>query len=252
MAKDTLIELVQDILSDSDGDEINSISDTIEGQQCATVIRRIYQDIIETYDLQGTETAFKLEASGDADLPTLMRVPSDISDVYEVRYNTSIDAIPIYTVIPYTTPSDFLTRVANNDSSQPNYQDMIEPEGGFTLSIRNDQAPSMWTSFDGGDTLLFNSFDSDVDSTLQTSKTQCLGRKRFDLVIADTTVIDLPEQLQQLLYNEAREMFFELYKDGAPRAVNERARYSRMKMKERHTKFEAPPIERLPDYGRKK
>ena len=66
MAKDTLIELVQDILSDSDGDEINSISDTIEGQQCATVIRRIYQDIIETYDLQGTETAFKLEASGDA------------------------------------------------------------------------------------------------------------------------------------------------------------------------------------------
>lgn len=251
MAKQTLLQMVQDILSDSDGDEVNSISDTLEGTQCAKVIRSVYRDIVEEYELQATEVAFQLTASGDNTLPTLMTVPTHISEITEIQYNKTTGTVPEFTTVGWIEPSEFLKRVSNNDSSQSNYQNMTDPDTGFVYSIRNDLAPSCWTSFDGGDTLIFDSFDSDVDTTLQSSKTQCLGRQRFDLTIADTTTVDLPEQQQQLLYNEARELFFELYKDGAPRGVNERARFSRMRMKERQVKFKTPPIDRLPDYGRK-
>jgi hypothetical protein len=252
MAKQTLLEMVQDLLSDSDGDEINSISDTIEGQQAATVIRQCYRDIVETYDLQAIEVAFQLSASGTSARPTHMTVPSEIFDITVVRYDTRLDGDPpAYTTIGYVTPEEFLDAVSNNDSTATYYQNVTDPETNFVLSIRNNKAPGMWTSLDGGDTLIFDSFDSDVDSTLQTSKNQCLGRKRNDLTIADTSTIDLPEQLQQLLYNDARELYFDLYKEGAPRKVGEKARYSRMKAKERKTKIATPASLNLPDYGRK-
>lgn len=253
MAKPTLLEMVQDILSDIDGDEVNDISDTIESSQIATVIRNVYRSIVEEYDLMAIEVAFQLQASTTSARPTHMTVPSSVFDVKSIRYDVRTDVLikPQYREIPYATKEDFLNRVSNNDSAEANYQNVTDPESGFVLSIRNDTAPSMWTTFDGGDTIIFDSFDNTVDSTLQSSKTQCLGSKRNDLSLASTSTIDLPETMQQLVYNEAREMCMELYKDGAPRKVNEATRRSKMKAKERRNKIDLPPSMNLPDYGRK-
>jgi hypothetical protein len=253
MAKPTLLELVQDILSDIDGDEVNDISDTIEATQVANVIRNTYRSIVEEFDLSAIEVAFQLEASGTSTRPTHMTIPSSIFDVKSIRYDvrTAVADPPRYVEIPYATKAEFLDRTSNNDSDDATYQDVTDPESGFVLSIRNNQAPSMWTTLDGGDTLIFDSFNSAVDSTLQTAKTQCLGSKRNDLTLASTSTIDLPETMQQLVYNEAREMCMELYKDGAPRKVNEASRRSKMKAKERQNKIDLPRSINLPDYGRK-
>lgn len=252
MAKPTLLEMVQEILSDIDGDEVNDIGDTIEATQIATVIRNTYRSIVEEFDLQAIEAAFQLQASGTSTRPTHMSIPSDIFDVKLVRYDTrKSGGTPQYTEMPYVPPKEFLIRTSNNDSASAVYQDVTDPESGFILSIRNNRAPSMWTTLDGGETLIFDSFDSSVDSTLQTSKTQCLGSKRNDLTLASTSVLSLPETMQQLVYNEAREMCMELYKDGAPRKVNEASRRSKMKAKERRNKVDLPPAINLPDYGRK-
>ena len=42
MAKMTLLAMVQDILNDMDGDEVNSISDTVEAEQVAQIIKTTY------------------------------------------------------------------------------------------------------------------------------------------------------------------------------------------------------------------
>jgi hypothetical protein len=253
MAKPSLLEIVQDLLSDMDADEVNSISDTLEAQQVATVVRNVYRGIVEEYDLQSIECAFQLEASTSSARPTHMTVPSSVFNVTRIRYNTagSGAASPAYTEIPYTTPSDFLDLTSNNDSDAADYQDVTDPGSGFVLSICNNRAPSVWTTFDGGTTLIFDAFNSSVDSTLQSSKTQCIGDKRNDLTITDAALVELPETMHQLLYNEAREICFELYKDGAPRKINETARISRMKAKERKNKVRTPARLTLPDYGRK-
>lgn len=253
MPKPTLLDFTQDILSDIDGDNVNDITDTIESAQIATVIRNVYRSLVEEFDLQSIEVAFQLEASATATRPTHMTVPSAVFDVKTVRYNrhTLGATAAQYDTIPYSTPSQFLELVSNNDSSSASYVAVTDPDSGFVLSIRNNQAPGTWTSFDGGETLVFDSFDSAVDNTLQTSKTQCLGSKRNDISLDSAAIIDLPETMSQLVYNEAREMCMDLYKDGAPRKVNEAARRSKMKAKERRNKIDIPPHINLPDYGRK-
>jgi len=251
--KPTLLEIVQDLLSDMDADEVNSLGDTLEAMQVATVIRNIYRSIVEEYDLQAIEKAFQLTASGDNTLPTHMTVPSAIFDVTLVRYNTATSgtSTPAYNELFYAEPHDFLNRVSNNDAASANYQSVTDPNSGFVFAVGATRAPSIWTTFDGGTTLVFDSFDSAVDTTLQSSKTQCLGKQRNDLTIDDSSTLELPETMHQLVYNEAREMCFEMFKDGAPRKVNEATRISRMKAKERKNKVATPARLTLPDYGRR-
>jgi len=46
MAKMTVLEIVQDILNDIDGDEVNSIDDTLESEQVAQIVKSTYDAII--------------------------------------------------------------------------------------------------------------------------------------------------------------------------------------------------------------
>ena len=64
MAKDTLLEIVQDILSDADGDEVNSISDPVESEQCAKILRNEFKTIVDEFDIKMQETLIQLTASG--------------------------------------------------------------------------------------------------------------------------------------------------------------------------------------------
>jgi hypothetical protein len=48
--KKTLLEMTQDILNDMDSDEVNSISDTVEAQQVANIIKTCYNEMISNRD----------------------------------------------------------------------------------------------------------------------------------------------------------------------------------------------------------
>jgi hypothetical protein len=49
--KRTLLEMVQSILSDMDSEDVNSISDTNEAEQIASVIEDTYYNIISARDI---------------------------------------------------------------------------------------------------------------------------------------------------------------------------------------------------------
>ncbi len=46
--KYTLLEIVQEILSDMDSDEVNSIDDTTESEQVATIVKSTYLSMMLT------------------------------------------------------------------------------------------------------------------------------------------------------------------------------------------------------------
>ena len=46
MAKMTLLEITQDIMSDMDSDNVNSINDSVEALQVAQVVKTTYYNII--------------------------------------------------------------------------------------------------------------------------------------------------------------------------------------------------------------
>lgn len=86
MAEQTLLEMTQDVLSSLDSDEVNSISDTTESLQVATIIKNKYYDILTRGDLPAQEVLLQLTASGDATLPTLMYIPDGVTKIDWIKY----------------------------------------------------------------------------------------------------------------------------------------------------------------------
>lgn len=87
--KQTLLELTQDILSNLSSDEVNSISDTAESLQVATIIKQKYFDIISRSDLTKQYQLFQLNPSLDETSPVLMFVPDGIGKLEYIKYFNS-------------------------------------------------------------------------------------------------------------------------------------------------------------------
>lgn len=203
MAKLTLLDMVQDILSDLDSDEVNSISDTTEALQVAQIIKTSYSDLMTRKYQPHLKTLFKLESTTSS-TPSHMKLPVDISEVTVVNYDrrTSTQTTPQYQEIKYMEPEDFLvfTNARNTDNSSV---DLITDISGVGIKIVNNSSPLHWSSFDD-EYLVFDGYDSAVESNLQNSKTQILGYREPSLVLADITVPDLPSEAFPYLLSEAK------------------------------------------------
>jgi hypothetical protein len=160
MAKMTLLEIVQDILSDMDGDEVNSINDSVEALQVAQIIKTTYYTIIDGKDFPWLKELFQLNTSGTSSRPTYMSLPTDIIDLDWIKYNVrkSTDTKNIYKKMVYKTPEEFLEITDSRDSSSSNIMVQSDPSG-IKINIFTDRAPAYFTSFDD-EVLVFDAYDS--------------------------------------------------------------------------------------------
>lgn len=207
MEKMSLIEMVQNILSSMDSDDVNSLSDTVEAQQVAMVIRETYRAILTTRDWPHTRRLVKLQPSGRADLPTHMKLDDDVKSIEFVKYNTSLTKKRTYVDVCYLDVDDFLRNLNALDNTASNIVTVADPASGILLSIRSDIAPTYYTSFDD-ETIVFNSFNSTVDTTLQKSKTQVFGYVYPEWTHLDNFVPDLPASAFPLLLEESKSRCF--------------------------------------------
>ena len=251
MPKMTLLAMVQDILNDIDGDEVNNIADTIEAQQIAQVVKTTYFNIIENgRDWPHLDQLFQLEA-GTVALPVYMKLPDDVQDVKWVKYNKKQagDAYDRMALVTYKTPEEFMELLDGrvNDVTQVT---QVTDASGVVLNIRNDAAPTYYTCFDN-EYLVFDSYDSAVDATnLQASKSQCFGRRVPTFSITDTFEPDLPGNMFAYLLAEAKATCFINYKQ----TQNPKAEQTALTHKRRMSQS-AWRVKRgitYPDFGRHK
>lgn len=207
MDKMTLLEIVQNILSSMDSDDVNSINDTAESEQVAMVVRETYRAILTNRDWPHTKRLVKLQASGSAALPTHMKLLDDVKRIDFVKYNTSTTSQRIYKDIIWAEVDDFLRRLNVLDNTKSNVVSVIDPASQITLSIRSDLAPTYFTSFDD-ETIVFDSFDSTVDTTLQENKTQVYGFVYPAWVHEDNAIPVLPTSAFTLLLEESKSRCF--------------------------------------------
>lgn len=215
MAKMTLLEMTQDILSDMDSDEVNSINDSVESLQVAQIIKTTYYNIIDGRDYDFLYELFQLENSGTTNRPTHMKLPETIIDLKYIKYNTrsSTDTKDIYTKVKYLMPEDFMDLVDKRDSSKSDVT-VVTDTTGISINIKNDKAPEYFTSFDD-EYLVFDSYDSNLESTLVNSKTQCHGKRSVAFNIIDSFTPDLPAQMFSYLLAEAKSVSFATLKQMA-------------------------------------
>lgn len=205
MANWTLLRIVQDVLSDLDSDEVNSISDTAEALQVANIVRSTLRTMLSSRNWPHTRRTLRLTSYGGSSYPTHMVLPDNVKEVISLNYNkiktgeTKLRYKPVY----WKEPDEFI-RYTNNRNNDNSNVDIITDPSGVQLLILNDKAPEYYTSFDDTN-IVMDSYDSAVDSNLQQSKTQLLAYINLDdLEIDDDAVPDLPEESFMALVEEVK------------------------------------------------
>lgn len=245
----TLLDIVQEILSDLDADNVNSINDTDEAYQVARIVQNTYYDLVGNRTIPELEELTKLDSLGDNTRPTYLKLPGDVVSLVTFEYNISDDANDVsFRDIKYKEPRDFLSWLKIKNNEDINTQTMLDINGGTTLIIRNNRMPTCFTSFDDLH-IVCDSFKSDVEDTLQSSKTRALVKKIPTFNLTDTYTPDLDHTHFRFLVNEAKSTALAILQKTVNPKVEQTARRQRVfSQNDKHRARSNRP--NRPDYGR--
>lgn len=228
MSKRSLLDMVKEILSDMDSDEIESIDDTVESEQVVSILKSSYYAMMSNRDWPHLRRSIQITGLGDTTKPTHMKLQDGIKQMDFINYNKvkSGETRKRYERIEYLQPDHFLhkTNQRNSDASDVT---AVTDTGGIELLIKTDTPPTYYTSFDD-EYVVFDSYDSAVDTTLQESKIQSQAYVMPSWTSEDTFIPDLPENAFTALVEEAKSRAMLRLKNQADqKAEQEAGRQSR-------------------------
>jgi len=222
----TLLEYVQDIMSDLDMDNVNSIDDTIESLQVAQIVKSTYYELIDGKNwenlkklfLLGTNTdlgdcsdsLYTTQATCEANSGTwsprnsYLRLPSNITEVFWIKHNNrrAAGTKDAYQELTYLYPDEFVENLNNRDSSASNIE-ISKDSTGVELLIRNDHPPQYWTSFDD-ENIVFDAYETAFESPMSGANTQAYGLHKPSWSAVDSFTPMLPLDAESLLLAEAK------------------------------------------------
>lgn len=226
--KYSLLDIVVDILSDMDGDFVNSINDTDEATQVAQIVKTTYQAMISNRNWDHTARVLNITPFADNLLPTHTKIEDNVKELISVYYDTrkQSETRLNYQQIKYLYPDDFLRYTNQRNSDDTNCDVILDPSGVKILIMKN-KAPEYYTSFDDT-TIVFDSFDSQVDSTIQANKTQIRAYIIPIFEMEDDFVPDLPDEAFVALIEESKsKAMFKLKQTQDVKAEQEASRQQR-------------------------
>jgi len=214
--KFTLLDMVQEILGAMQSEEVNSIDDTTEAYDVAKLIRSVYYDLAIELSLPEHEGLFELNASGDPDKPTLMTVPETVSLLRSVRYNNQAtgDENSRYedvAFMPFDAFYEMQRGYINQEDAEVGELAFTSNGETFEVMYKSDKHPQWFTTIDDH-TLIFDSYDAAEDTTLQKSKTMCMGVILPTFSLVDSFTPDLDPTQFSLLKNRAKVRAFAEFK----------------------------------------
>lgn len=240
--KKTLLQIVQKVLSDMDSEDVNSISDSIEAQQVASIVEDTYFNIIATRDIPEHQELLKLTAASDSDYPTHFSYPTQCKHIENVWYE---DKNGDYREIYWCDPMDFIRKT---DTIQSDYDTVNDKNGGTKLRILNNEDPTFYTSFDDN-WMVFNSYDNTVDTTLQTSKVRAYGTVYPTFSRTDDFTPDLDNTMFPYLIAESKSVAMSLLKGQSDPKIEQAAR--RQKSYVQNDMYKTKRDNKWSSYGRR-
>ena len=208
----TLLQVVQQYMDTTSGFYVDSIFDTDESQQVASVAERVYYKMVQEFpNLLFTMKERTLDSLSDTTRPNYMLLPTDIQKVQEskIYYNISTTGGLQYKEITYLSPLDFIARnqaTLNDDSI------LVEGFDENKMVVPTDAFPSYCTSFDNK-YVVFNSYDKEFDTTLQSSKSKIVASGEEVFLQEDDFIIPIPNHLSEayldMFLNEALTLIYQ-------------------------------------------
>jgi len=251
MAKMTLLDIVQNILSAMDSDYANSIGDSVEADQIATVVRETYFDLINNVlDLPEHKEIISLTGLGDTSHPNYLKLPDNVKRIDVFRYDkaTATDTDLQYKDITFLEPLVFQSRFNGRNESDTDVVSITDFAAGKIL-IEDDKHPNFWTTFDDL-YIVCDSYDKTLESSLQQSKTFCYGLTEPVWTHDDTFIPDLDANLFPLLLEEAKTTSFINFKQVSNVKSEQKARRQLTQVHNKLHRRKVSNVDRQPDYGR--
>ena len=225
MATMTLLDIVQSVLSSMSSDEVNDINDTIESTQVALIAKEAYLDLMSQSEWPHLFRDGELIGLGDLTRPNYMQLPASVYRIEEIKYEITEtgDADRTFKAIEYQEPSTFIEDLDANKSGDSNV-DAITTGNSTVMFIKNDIAPTYWTTFDN-DLITFNSYNVAEDTTLQSSKTKCLFYELPTWANTNTAIPDIDERffpayladVKRIAHQELRQQISPIAEEQATR-----------------------------------
>jgi hypothetical protein len=243
----TLLEMVQDILSDMDSDLCNSIGDTEESFQVARILKSSFYDIISRKDWVHLRKTLALENSLDTAIPNRLKLPEGISKMEFISYSQKKEDTDNqrFKELQYMYPDEFLLRT---NSRVPGNADTVEVVmDDVTMFILNDKPPLFYTSFDDA-WIVTDSYVADLSNTLVGSQAQCVAYMAPDWSLTDEFIPDLPTEAFPLLLAEAKSTAFARIKQQIDQKSEQQANRNNIAMAQRGWAVKGGV--RYPNYGR--
>ena len=245
----TLLDIVQDILSEMDSDEVNSLSDTIESEQVAQIVKTTYSEMMSNRNWPHLKKLIQFESSTDLSLPTHQKLGVDVKELTLVKYDirTGSETKRVYKDVKYLAPEEFLNKTNSRDSDALDSQLVVDPTG-VEIILKTNKAPEYFTSFDE-EVLVFDSFDNTASNTLVTARFQCQGYVMPTWVHSDTAIPDLPSEAFSALLEESKSVCFHTLKQVNNDKAEQKARRQQRWLSQKA--WAVSDNELYPDYGRK-
>lgn len=228
MAKMTLLEIVQNILSAMDSDEVNSLSDTVESLQVAYVVKETYEEQFNNIELPHSKTLITITGLGNITRPNYMRITTDLKNFEWIKYKNDRNQGK-FEPVHFVTPEEFLEKVLQYTAVSGDVTLTGDPSSGIEYYIKTNRSPTYYTSFDN-EYLAFDAFDLFYESTLTASKTMAFGTKTSTFLLEDAYIPAIPETLFPLLLSEAKSTCFINQKQISSTKEEQRARRQRIRM----------------------
>lgn len=248
--KRTLIDIVREILSEMDSDDVNALGDTVESLQVASIVRSCYFEMLSSRNWPHLRKLVQLEHSGDPNRPTHMKVPENIKELVFFKYDKAKEnstTLETYSDVKYKYPDEFLRLTASRNNNNNHVVSVMDFSGSKLLIIDN-LAPSYWTSFDDN-YIVCDSYDKAVDDALQKSKTQALLYSNPVWIHLEDAIPDLPDEAFPALVEEAKSTAFITIKQMANDKAEQKARRQERWLSRKA--WQTKGGIRYDDYGRK-
>jgi len=230
--KRTLLQVTQEYLDATSGFYVDSIFDTDESQQVAKIAERIYYQMVQEYDnILFTMDELTLESLSDVTRPNYMLLPERVQKIQEskVWYNVSKEAGGLeYRLVQYLPPLDFVEHSLHSDTTD---SIIVEGFNGNKMSIKTKQFPAYFTSFDNIH-VVFDSYNSEYDTTLQASKTRFVGSQEKVFLQEDSFVIPIPNHLSETYLDMFLNEALTLVHQQPIGMISQRARAKKIKLQQ--------------------
>lgn len=246
--KMTLLEMVQNILSSINGDDVNSIGDTTQSQAVAEEVKTAYYVLLEQQDQPYQKEAVQLLASQNPSMPTHMKLSDNIKQLSWVKYNNIQDGKNNWENVEYLDPEEFLIHslnISNKDTSKE-----VIDFSDVKIYVGTNQSPRHYTTFDE-EWLIFDSYRSSVEDTLQETNTLAWAFTVPKWEMKDSFVPKLRVDLFPLLLAESKDAVFRNQKQVASSKDEQRSRRLITQHQNRSHRLAAKQrTSRGPDYSR--